>query len=143
MGLGYMTLELKYWAYPYLLDEMSWEDTIARSFDASGLAALHSDMAYSVLNNSIALGFLDKDDSYISPKYDVPTEGIQRDVDVASQWLGPAPGLAADLAIGLKQLHDEDYAEGSETLLNTVILRNLLWTRGLFGELNRHVRNNF
>ena len=143
MGLGYMTLELKYWAYPYLLDEMSWEDTIARSFDASGLAALHSDMAYSVLNNSIALGFLDKDDSYISPKYDVPTEGIQRDVDVASQWLGPAPGLIADVAIGLKQLHDEDYAEGSETLLNTVPFRSLMWTRGLFGELNRHVRNNF
>ena len=38
------------------------------SFDASGLAALHSDLAYTVLNNATALGYANDDNFKISPK---------------------------------------------------------------------------
>ena len=69
MGLGYMSLEIKYAMYPYILDEMSFEDKLARSFDASGLAALHSDIAYTILNNATALGYVNDENFRISPKY--------------------------------------------------------------------------
>jgi len=143
MGLGYMSLEIKYAMYPYILDEMSFEDKLARSFDASGLAALHSDIAYTILNNATALGYVNDENFRISPKYKVPTEGAEKNLDIAGQWIGPAGGLAGDIALGLYQLHNEDYSEGTETLINTVPGRSLWFLKGYFSELKRHVRNNF
>ena len=143
LGLGYMSLEIKYAMYPYILDEMSFQDKLARSFDASGLAALHSDLAYTVLNNATALGYANDDNFKISPKYRVPTEGAERTLDVAGQWIGPAGGLVGDIGLGLYQLHHENYAEGTETLINTTPGRSLWFLKGLFGEVKRHVRNNF
>jgi len=143
MGLGYMSLEIKYAMYPYILDEMSWRDKFARAFDASGLMALHSDLAYSVLNNATALGYVNDENFGISPKYKVPTEGAERTLDVAGQWIGPAGGLVGDIGLGLYQLHHENYAEGTETLINTAPGRSLWFIKGLVGEAKRHVRNNF
>ena len=143
MGLGYMSLEIKYAMYPYILDEMSWQDKMARAFDASGLMALHSDLAYSVLNNATALGYVTDENFAISPKYKVPTEGTEKRIDVAGQWIGPAGGLVMDIALGLYQLHQEDYVEGSQTLLNTVPGRSMWFTKGLFSDMRRHIRNNF
>ena len=143
MGLGYMSLEIKYAMYPYILDEMSWKDKFARAFDASGLMALHSDLAYSVLNNATALGYVNDENFGISPKYKVPTEGAERTLDVAGQWIGPAGGLVGDIGLGLYQLHHENYAEGTETLINTAPGRSLWFIKGLVGEAKRHVRNNF
>ena len=79
----------------------------------------------------------------ISPKYNVPTEGAEKNLDIAGQWIGPAGGLAGDIALGLYQLHNEDYSEGTETLINTVPGRSLWFLKGYFSELKRHVRNNF
>ena len=143
MGLGYMSLEIKYAMYPYILDEMSWKDKFARAFDASGLMALHSDLAYSVLNNATALGYVNDENFGISPKYKVPTEGAERTLDVAGQWIGPAGGLVGDIGLGLFQLHHGNYAEGTETLINTAPGRSLWFIKGLVGEAKRHVRNNF
>ncbi len=143
MGLGYMSLEIKYAMYPYILDEMSWKDKFARAFDASGLMALHSDLAYSVLNNATALGYVNDENFGISPKYKVPTEGAERTLDVAGQWIGPAGGLVGDIGLGLYQLHHGNYAEGTETLINTAPGRSLWFIKGLVGEAKRHVRNNF
>jgi len=143
MGLGYMSLEIKYAMYPYILDEMSWRDKFARAFDASGLMALHSDLAYSVLNNATALGYVNDENFGISPKYKVPTEGVERTLDVAGQWIGPAGGLVGDIGLGLHQLHHGNYAEGTETLINTAPGRSLWFIKGLVGEAKRHVRNNF
>lgn len=143
MGLGYMSLEIKYAMYPYILDEMSWRDKFARAFDASGLMALHSDLAYSVLNNATALGYVNDENFGISPKYKVPTEGAERTLDVAGQWIGPAGGLVGDIGLGLFQLHHGNYAEGTETLINTAPGRSLWFIKGLVGEAKRHVRNNF
>ena len=103
MGLGYMSLEIKYAMYPYILDEMSWQDKMARAFDASGLMALHSDLAYSVLNNATALGYVTDENFAISPKYKVPTEGAEERIDVAGQWIGPAGGLVMDIGLGVYQ----------------------------------------
>ena len=143
MGLGYMSLEIKYAMYPYILDEMSWRDKFARAFDASGLMALHSDLAYSVLNNATALGYVNDENFGISPKYKIPTEGAERTLDVAGQWIGPAGGLVGDIGLGLFQLHHGNYAEGTETLINTAPGRSLWFIKGLVGEAKRHVRNNF
>ena len=143
MGLGYMSLEIKYAMYPYILDEMSFEDKLARSFDASGLAALHSDIAYTILNNATALGYVNDENFRISPKYKVPTEGAEKNLDIAGQWIGPAGGLVGDIGLGLFQLHHGNYAEGTETLINTAPGRSLWFIKGLVGEAKRHVRNNF
>ena len=138
-----MSLEIKYAMYPYILDEMSWQDKMARAFDASGLMALHSDLLYSVLNNATALGYVTDENFAISPKYKVPTEGAEKRIDVAGQWIGPAGGLVMDIGLGLYQLHQEDYVEGSQTLINTAPGRSMWFTKGLFSDMRRHIRNNF
>jgi len=52
MGLGYMVLQYK---TPDFV-EMSFQDQLARSFDYSGVTALYSDMFYTAMSTSLALG---------------------------------------------------------------------------------------
>ena len=52
MGLGYMVLQYK---TPDFV-EMSFQDQFARSFDYSGVAALYSDLLYTGMATSLALG---------------------------------------------------------------------------------------
>ena len=87
MGLGYMGMELKY--KDWQMEQMSWPDVIARSFDASGVAALHSDLFYtamSILDAALAVG-------------------------------GAGPSYAVDVGRGVKELLDGNYGQGANELV--------------------------
>ena len=72
---------------------MPLEDKIARSFDMSGLAALYSDMYYTGIQMSLALGGPDLTMGMISPKF--PQE--YNPVDAILAPLGSGPSIAYDL----------------------------------------------
>ena len=54
MGLAYMSMQLR--TPEYIWDEMSAQDKFARTFDMSGIMALYSDLFYTSMHTSLALG---------------------------------------------------------------------------------------
>jgi len=111
MGLGYMGMELKY--KDWQMQQMSWPDVIARSFDASGVAALHSDLFYTAMNMSQALGGPNISGGLVNPKFKQEKSGL----DAALAVGGAAPSYAVDVGRGIKELLDGNYGQGANELV--------------------------
>ena len=111
MGLGYMGMELKY--KDWQMQQMSWPDVIARSFDASGIAALHSDLFYTAMNMSQALGGPNISGGLVNPKFKQEKSGL----DAALAVGGAAPSYAVDVGRGIKELLDGNYGQGANELI--------------------------
>jgi len=111
MGLGYMGMELKY--KDWQMQQMSWPDVIARSFDASGIAALHSDLFYTAMNMSQALGGPNISGGLVNPKFKQEKSGL----DAALAVGGAAPSYAVDVGRGIKELLDGNYGQGANELV--------------------------
>ena len=90
MGLGYMGMELKY--KDYQMEQMAWPDVIARSFDASGVAALHSDLFYTAMNISQALDGPNISGGLIKPKFKQDKSAV----DAFLGFAGAGPSYAVD-----------------------------------------------
>jgi len=111
MGLGYMGMELKY--KDWQMQQMSWPDVMARSFDASGIAALHSDLFYTAMNMSQALGGPNISGGLVNPKFKQEKSGL----DAALAVGGAAPSYAVDVGRGIKELLDGNYGQGANELV--------------------------
>lgn len=111
MGLGYMGMELKY--KDWQMDKMSLTDKIARSFDASGIAALQSDMFYTSMGVSMALGGPDIGMGLIKPKFNQQ----QNYVDAITGVAGAGPSYGVDVARGLTKFMLGDFGEGASDLI--------------------------
>jgi hypothetical protein len=111
MGLGYMGMELKY--SDWQMEQMSWPDVIARSFDASGQAALWSDLFYTSMGISQALGGPDIGGGIISPKF----KQDQSLVDAFTAVGGAGPSYAVDVGMGVKEFLDGNYGQGASDLV--------------------------
>jgi hypothetical protein len=134
MGLGYLAVQIKTpdWAW----EQMEWSDRFARSFDQSGLLALYSDLLYSSINTSMALGYDNYMEGIISPKF--PQE--EDYVDAATGLLGAGPSIAVDLTVNpMASFINGEAGEGMKTFIrNLPFMRVWLWkdqmnamTRGL------------
>jgi hypothetical protein len=134
MGLGYLAVQIKTpdWAW----EQMEWSDRFARSFDQSGLLALYSDLLYSSINTSMALGYDNYMEGIISPKF--PQE--EDYVDAATGLLGAGPSIAVDLTVNpMASFMNGEAGEGMKTFIrNLPFMRVWLWkdqmnamTRGL------------
>lgn len=134
MGLGYLAVQIKTpdWAW----EQMEWSDRFARSFDQSGLLALYSDLLYSSINTSMALGYDNYMEGIISPKF--PQE--EDYVDAATGILGAGPSIAVDLTVNpMASFINGEAGEGMKTFVrNLPFMRVWLWkdqmnamTRGL------------
>ncbi|MAO21703.1 MAG: hypothetical protein CMJ25_13205 [Phycisphaerae bacterium] len=111
MGLGYMGMELKY--SDWQMEQMSWPDVIARSFDASGQTALWSDLFYTSMGISQALGGPDLGGGIISPKF----KQDQSLVDAFTAVGGAGPSYAVDVGMGVKEFLDGNYGQGASDLV--------------------------
>ena len=111
MGLGYMGMELKY--KDWQMEQMSWPDVIARSFDASGVAALHSDLFYTAMSISQALDGPNISGGLINPKFKQEKNGL----DAALAVGGAGPSYAVDVGRGVKELLDGNYGQGANELV--------------------------
>jgi len=119
MGLGYMGMELKY--KDWQMEQMSWPDVIARSFDASGIAALHSDLFYTAMNISQALDGPNISGGLVNPKFKQEKNGY----DAALAVGGAAPSYAFDVGRGMKELLDGNYGQGANELVRRLPMAQL------------------
>ena len=131
MGLGYMGLKLKNIGRPYVLENMSTEDKLARSFDMSGLAALYTDLGYSA-------GAFMKDavDYDAFDKLGINRKGPDGDLgDAITTFTGAGTAWAYNIAQGMKDFYDGNYSEGAKEFLFQSPFNNTLLGRGIVSDI--------
>ena len=141
LGLGYMSLHVKSRTSEggkRTWDEMSLENKLARSFDASGLAALISDAYYTSLSTSRALGGPDFGAGVIQPKYlgeETKTEAI---VGIA----GAGPSWGYNLAYnGVGEFLQGNFGEGAKTIIKSLPYGNIWFAKDFINETTRGIEN--
>ena len=125
MGLGYMVLDYK---TPDFVD-LSFQDKLARSFDYSGTAALYSDLFYTAMSTSMALGGPNLTNGFLQPRFpQKPNLG-----EAVTGVLGAGPSIGLDFGTGIYNLLTGNVGEGTKD-----IVRNLPFARMWFwkGKVN-------
>jgi len=131
LGLGYLSVKAK--TPDYVWEEMDWRDRFARSYDASGVTALYSDLFYTSMHTSLALGGPNITNGYLNPKY---PQGPSI-ADAATGLAGAGPSITYDIAMGAAEFASGEYGEGAKN-----VFRNLPFTRMWFwkDEMNQMTR---
>jgi hypothetical protein len=114
MGLAYMSLSLR--TPDYIWKDMTWQDRFARSFDMSGVMALYSDLFYTSMHTSLALGGPNITGGILSPKFK-QQESV---ADAITGLAGAGPSWAYDTASGIALFASGEYGEGAKQ-----VVRNL------------------
>jgi hypothetical protein len=114
MGLAYMSLKLR--TPDRIWQDMSWQDRFARSFDMSGVMALYSDLFYTSMHTSLALGGPSITAGFLSPKFK-QQESV---ADALTGLAGAGPSWAYDTATGIANFATGNYGEGAKQ-----VVRNL------------------
>lgn len=117
MGLGYTVLQYK---TPDFV-EMSFQDQFARSFDYSGVASLYSDLFYTAMSTSLALGGPNLTGGALQPRY--PQE--QNAVDAATGLLGAGPSVGMEYAQGMANLVSGNVGTGTKEIIRALPFSNL------------------
>lgn len=131
MGLGYMGMSLKY--SDWQMDNMDFGTKIARSFDASGLAAMHSDLFYTAMATSLALGGPDIGMGIIKPKY---KQG--KDIgDAITGVLGAGPSWAYDTSKAVGLFLSGEYGQGTGRLIRQMPYSQLFFLKDTTNEYAR------
>ena len=120
MGLGYMSLELK---TPDFV-ELSPQDKFARAFDYSGVAALHSDLFYTAMSTSLALGGPNITGGALQPRY--PQEPSV--TDAVTGLLGAGPSIGMEYANGMANMLTGNIGKGSKEFIRALPFSNIwMW----------------
>jgi len=104
MGLGYVALEMK---TPDWL-ELSFQDKFARSLDYSGIMPLYSDMFYTAMATSLALGGENLTGGFLQEKFPQEPDAL----DAVTGILGAGPSVATDLTRSIAKMLQGDVGEG-------------------------------
>ena len=129
MGLGYTVLQLK---TPDFV-EMEFQDQFARAFDYSGVASLHSDLFYTAMSTTLALGGPNLTGGALQPRY--PQE--PNAVDAATGLLGAGPSIGVEYTRGMVNMLTGNVGEGSKEFIRALPFSNLwLWKN----QVNKYTR---
>lgn len=124
IGLGYMVLQYK---TPSFVD-MSFQDQFSRAFDYSGIMPLYSDIMYTAISTSLALGGPNLTGGILQPRFPARSEGVRAGFDAATGVLGAGPSIGTDLVFGLINLVTGNTGEGTkEVIRNLPYARLWLW----------------
>jgi hypothetical protein len=121
LGLAYMSMQIR--TPDYVWDKMSWQDKFARTYDMSGVTALYSDLFYTAMHTSLALGGPNITGGLLSPKF--PQQPSM--ADAINGFAGAGPSWATDMALGIYQFAGGDYGGGAKE-----VVRNLPFARMWF-----------
>ena len=120
MGLGYTVLELK---TPDFV-ELSFQDKFSRAFDYSGIASLHSDLFYTAMSTTLALGGPNITGGALQPRY--PQEPSV--VDALTGLGGAGPSIGMEYGRGMANMLTGNVGEGSKEFIRALPFSNLwMW----------------
>jgi hypothetical protein len=111
MGLSYMSLQLK--TPDYIWEDMSWQDRFARSFDQSGIMAIYSDIFYTSMHTSLALGGPNISAGILSPKFKQEVNPL----DAVTGLAGAGPSWAYDMTAAMADFLQGNYGEGAKDIV--------------------------
>ena len=127
MGLGYMLLQIRTPNYV----EMSFQDQFARSFDYSGVAAIYSDLFYTAMSTSLALGGPNVTGGFLQPRYPVEPSGAE----AATGILGAGPSYTYDVGKGVWDMLNGEVSEGSKDLIRNLPFARLWFLKGMVNNM--------
>lgn len=131
LGLAYMVLKFR--TPDYVWENMSVQDKAARTIDSSGLLSLYSDLFYTTMQTTLAMGGPNITGGFLSPKFK-PKGGTS---DAIFNLAGAGPNWAADLLSGVYSFAFGDYAGGGRDIVRSLPANNLWFLKG---EINQIVR---
>ncbi len=117
MGAGYLSVMIK--TPDFAWDNMDMEDRFARAFDQSGVMALYSDLFYTAMSTSLALGGPNISGGMLNPKFP-PREGTMGMVDAATGVGGAGVSITTDYAEGVGQFLNGEYGEGAKQIMRSL-----------------------
>jgi hypothetical protein len=129
MGLGYMVLQYK---TPDFVD-MSFQDQFSRAFDYSGVAALYSDMFYTAMSTSLALGGPNLTGGVLQPRFPQKPSAV----DAATGLMGAGPSITTDLALGAYDLVTGNIGEGTKEIIRNLPFARMWFWKGKMNEFTR------
>ena len=136
MGLAYMGLQLRYRNRPWVLENMSTPDKIARTFDYSGLAAIYSDLFYRGLSIGSNLGYFE--DSPIKPKF-ISRDEEERPVDAALEVIGAPASLVWEYKRGAADFLNGDVNEGVKRFQRNLPFMKIWWLENYIKDIGKVV----
>jgi hypothetical protein len=131
LGLAYMTLKFR--TPDSVWENMSVQDKAARTIDSSGLLSLYSDLFYTTMQTTLAMGGPNITGGFLSPKFK-PKGGTS---DAIFNLAGAGPNWASDLLSGVYAFASGDYAGGGRDIVRSLPANNLWFLKG---EINQIVR---
>ena len=135
LGAGYLVSQIR--TPDYVWDNMSAQDKFLKSFDMSGLAAFHSDLFYTSMQASLALGGPNITAQILQPRY--PQEPSA--VDAATMLGGAASGWTADSIRALGKFFIQgEYGEGASMAINNLPGQNLWFFKNEIDSMARNLR---
>jgi hypothetical protein len=134
LGLSYMVLKMKTNASTF--ENMSYQDKMARTIDASGLLPFYSDLFYRTMHSTIALGGPNITGGIIQPKF----KQRQNPLDVVTDIAGAGPSWAANVAEGIFKVTTGDYGEGASDILRMMPMANMWFLKSEVSELAQALR---
>ena len=137
MALAYMSLQIKYRNNPFILEQMTLEDKIARSFDASGLGAVYSDIFYRSLSASIALGGPNITGGMVNPKF--PPDTNNPYAEVGTGILGAGSSITYDLAKGAGEFVLGNAGEGAKDFIRNLPYARLWFLKEYTNDMTRAI----
>ena len=137
LGLGMLAVQLKTpkWAF----ENMDWDDWFIRGFDQSGIAALYSDIFYTSMQTSLAMGGPNIGGEIVEPKF--PSE----DPYGATIGIGGAgPSIAYDYTSAMKEFFiDGDYSEGAKNFVRSLPAARMWFWKDQMNELTNSFKKWF
>jgi hypothetical protein len=133
MGLGYMVTWMR--TPDNVWDRMSPQDKLARSFDMSGIAALYSDLFYTGLQTSLALGGPNPTGGFIAPRFPQQPNAL----DAVTGLTGAASSWTLDMGRSAYSFANGEYGEGAAQFVRNLPFSNLWFMRSEINELSRYL----
>ena len=135
VALGWLSLQIKSEfntaGGEAMWDNMAWEDQLARSIDSSGILAMYSDLLYTGMNTSMALGGPDISMGLLQPKF--PQE--KNITDAITSIGGAGPSIGVELGRGVVDMLEGNYGEGSKQIIKNLPYMRLWFIKDMVNEL--------
>ena len=135
LGAGYLATAIR--TPDFVWDDMSPQDKFARSFDMAGIAALYSDMFYTAMHTTLALGGPNITGGFISPKF--PQEPSV--VDAITGFTGAGTAWTADMIKAMAEMAGGNYGEGGKDAIRLLPFARMWFWRDDVNQFTNRLAN--